>query len=95
MDGHIIFVTAAQRKRFGYIDHKIFVALWQWVHRRHPRKGAKWRRRKYFRSHNLRNWIFTAKISSGNSKAAYLDLFEAGSVPIKRHIKIRSHAKPI
>jgi RNA-directed DNA polymerase len=88
------FRNCCAKKTFEYIDHQIFIALWQWVHRRHPRKGAKWRRRKYFRSHNLRNWIFTAKISKGNSKAIYLDLFEAGSVPIKRHIKIRSDANP-
>ena len=88
------FRNCCAKKTFEYIDHQIFIALWQWVHRRHPRKGAQWRRRKYFRSHNLRNWIFTAKISKGNNKATYLDLFEAGSVPIKRHIKIRSNANP-
>jgi RNA-directed DNA polymerase len=88
------FRNCCAKKTFEYIDHQIFIALWQWVHRRHPRKGAPWRKRKYFRSHNLRNWIFTAKISKGNSKAAYVDLFEAGSVPIKRHIKIRSGANP-
>lgn len=88
------FRNCCAKKTFGYIDHQIFIALWQWVHRRHPRKGTEWRRRKYFRSHNLRNWIFTSKISKGNNKATYLDLFEAGSVPIKRHIKIRSEANP-
>lgn len=88
------FRNCCAKKTFGYIDHQIFIALWQWVHRRHPRKSAEWRKRKYFRSHNLRNWIFTAKISKGNSKTVYLDLFEASSVPIKRHIKIRSDANP-
>jgi RNA-directed DNA polymerase len=88
------FRNCCAKKTFGYIDHHIFKALWQWVHRRHPRKGTEWRRRKYFRSDKLRNWIFSAKTSSGNRKAAFLDLFEASSVPIKRHIKIRSDANP-
>ena len=38
--------------------------------------------------------IVSAKISKGNSKATYLDLFQASSVPIKRHIKIQSAANP-
>jgi RNA-directed DNA polymerase len=88
------FRNCCAKKTFGYVDHQIFIALWQWVHRRHPRKSAAWRRRKYFRSHHLRNWVFSAKISQGNSKTAYLDLFEASSVPIKRHIKIRSDSNP-
>ena len=79
---------------FGYIDHQIFSALWRWVHRRHPRKSAVWRRRKYFRSHKLRNWVFSAKNSKENGKSKYIDLMEMSSVPIKRHIKIRSDANP-
>lgn len=87
------FRNCCAKKTFAYIDHHIFKALWQWVHRRHPRKGAAWRKRKYFRSRNLQNWIFSAKCQN-NGKAAYLDLFQADSVPIKRHIKIRSEANP-
>jgi RNA-directed DNA polymerase len=88
------FRNCCAKRTFGYVDHQIFKALWQWIHRRHPRKGAGWRKRKYFRSHKLRNWIFSVKVSTGNSKETYLDLFEASSVPIKRHIKIRAEANP-
>jgi RNA-directed DNA polymerase len=86
------FRNCCAKKTFGYIDHCIFKSLWQWTHRRHPRKSAAWRKTKYFRSRKLSNWIFFAKTSDGNSSATYLDLFQAGSVPIKRHIKIRSEA---
>lgn len=86
------FRNCCAKKTFGYIDHQIFKAVWQWIYRRHPRKSGGWRKRKYFRSYGLRNWIFSAKTSKGNSKATYLDLFQASSVPIKRHIKIRSEA---
>jgi RNA-directed DNA polymerase len=86
------FRNCCAKKTFGYIDHQIFKALWQWTHRRHPRKNAEWRIKKYSRSYKLRNWVFSAKTSKGNSKVTYLDLFEASSVPIKRHIKIRSEA---
>jgi len=87
------FRNCCAKKVFGYIDHHIFKALWQWIHRRHPRKSAAWRKRKYFRSHHLQNWVFTAKYPN-NGKKTYLDLFQAGSVSIKRHIKIRSEANP-
>jgi RNA-directed DNA polymerase len=86
------FRNCCAKRTFGYIDHQIFKALWQWTHRRHPRKGTEWRRKKYFRSHKLRNWVFSAKMSKGNSPATYLDLYQASSVSIKRHIKIRAEA---
>jgi len=82
------------KKTFSYVDHAIFQALWQWVHRRHPRKSGGWAKRKYFRQSHLRNWVFSAKTSKGNNPATYIDLFQASAVPIKRHIKIRAEANP-
>lgn len=82
------------KKTFGYVDNCIWQALWNWVHRRHPRKSGSWRKRKYFRSHGLRNWIFSAKTSNTNSIKSYVDLFEASAVPVKRHIKIKAEATP-
>ena len=83
------------KKTFNSIDRGIFEALWRWVRRRHPRKSSGWRKKKYFRSRELRNWVFSAKTSTGEKGAAtHVDLFSAGSVPIKRHIKIRAEATP-
>lgn len=42
----------------------------------------------------LRNWIFSAKIITGNGTKSYVDLFEASTVPVKRHIKIKAEATP-
>lgn len=50
--------------------------------------------RKYFRTQNMRNWIFSTKIRSKEGELANLDLFLASSVKIKRHIKIKSDAIP-
>lgn len=82
------------KKTFSYIDHWIYVALWRWVQRRHPGKGAIWIKKKYFRSHGLRNWIFSARTSKEGNKSQYADLFGASSVAVKRHIKIRADATP-
>lgn len=82
------------KRTFNLIDHRIFQALWQWAKRRHPRKSAGWRKKKYFRSHDFKNWVFSAKTKRKNVTAIQLDLFSASSVPIKRHIKIRAEATP-
>jgi RNA-directed DNA polymerase len=82
------------KKTFGYVDHCIWQALWDWIHRRHPRKSGSWRKRKYFRCYGLRNWTFSAETLNGNGTKSYVDLFEASAVPVKRHIKIRAVATP-
>ncbi|NTW99071.1 MAG: hypothetical protein HGB35_03925 [Geobacteraceae bacterium] len=33
---------------FHYMDFALFKLLWQWAKRRHPEKGARWIKRKYF-----------------------------------------------
>lgn len=88
------FRFSCAKKTFGYVDHFIWQALWKWAHRRHPRKSAQWIRRKYFRSHGLRNWIFFAKVSKKDGTKTHLDLFGASTVAVKRHIKIRREATP-
>jgi RNA-directed DNA polymerase len=82
------------KKTFSYVDYCIYKALWRWISRRHPGKGAKWRRQKYFRNHKSRNWIFTARISKGDGERAHIDLLSASSITIRRHIKIRANATP-
>lgn len=82
------------KKTFSYVDYCIFKALWRWAQRRHPRKGATWVKKKYFRTHGLQNWIFSARTSAEKNAGQYVDLFKASSVAVKRHIKIRTEATP-
>jgi RNA-directed DNA polymerase len=88
------FRFSCAKKTFSYVDSCIYTALWSWVRRRHPEKNAAWRKKKYFRSHGLRNWIFSAETSKNGNTSTYVDLFEARSVAIRRHIKIRVEATP-
>lgn len=74
---------------FASIRHEIFLALWRWVKRRHRNKGALWRKQKYFKVVNGRDWTFYG----------YLDgeqvlLFDPTTLPIKRHTPIKSKANP-
>jgi RNA-directed DNA polymerase len=83
------------KKTFVHVDNQIFLALRRWAKRRHPNKTIGWVRRKYFRSIELRNWVFTTREKDKeNGKIAYLDLRQASKTPIKRHVKIRADATP-
>lgn len=87
------FRGSCASKTFGTMDHRIFKLLWRWVHRRHSRKSAGWKRRKYFRSRGYQNWVFTTKVFE-KDKAKDLDLLEMGSIKIRRHIQVRIAANP-
>lgn len=88
------FRHVVSKRTFSYVDHKIFLALMSWIRRRHIHKSAQWRKNKYFRHNELRNWVFSTKIIGINNNISHLDLFMASSVPIKRHVKIRADANP-
>ena len=88
------FRHVCSKRTFKYVDNQIFKMLWCWIHRRHPRKGGLWRKKRYFRCNKLRNWIFFSKITNDDGVVSYLDLYQASSTPIKRHIKIRGEATP-
>ncbi len=88
------FRHVVAKKSFANIDYQVFCSLAKWVKRRHSRKSALWLREKYFRSHGTRNWIFSTKVRDRNNNTKYLDLFQASSVKIIRHVKIIGDANP-
>jgi RNA-directed DNA polymerase len=88
------FCHVVSKEIYSYVNSNIFRALWRWAKRRHPNKSANWVKKKYFRNQNLRNWIFHAKTQTKEKKLLNLDLFNMSSIPIKRHVKIRSLATP-
>jgi RNA-directed DNA polymerase len=82
------------KKTFSYVDNAIFWALWRWCKRRHPKKGRRWIKNRYFRSDKLRNWVFSTEIKGKDNKKFYLNLIQADKTPIRRHIKIKADATP-
>lgn len=82
------------KRTFNYVDNAIFWTLWRWCKRRHPNKGKRWVKSKYFRKDKLRDWIFTTKVKDNSGKTHYLDLLCASKTPIKRHIKLKAEATP-
>lgn len=82
------------KKTFSRVDHCIWSMLWRWAVRRHPNKGARWVKEKYFKTHGSRNWIFTAKEEKEDHSFRELILYKESDMPIHRHIKIKSDANP-
>ncbi|WP_028623318.1 MULTISPECIES: group II intron reverse transcriptase/maturase [unclassified Pseudomonas] len=82
------------KKTFARIDHNIWSMLWQWATRRHPNKGVKWVREKYFRTQGARNWIFAATEEKEDGSKRDCILLKESDTPIQRHIKIKAAANP-
>lgn len=77
---------------FTSVDYAIFDAMVRWMRRRHPRKGLWWLRARYGRSAGHRHWIITAATWKADGSGSYSDLFQASSVPIRRHVKVQQAA---
>ena len=70
---------------FSDIDHAIWGMTWTWARRRHPQKGRKWVKDRYYTHRDGRDWVFT----DGS-----VTLSRMASIPIRRHVKIRGDANP-
>nr|WP_250295766.1 group II intron maturase-specific domain-containing protein [Wolbachia endosymbiont of Oedothorax gibbosus] len=81
------------RKAYEKVDHEIFKALWHWSKRRHPNKGLHWIKDKYFKVKGSRKWCF-AVLAKNKDIVEWKELFQATSVSIRRHKKIRAVANP-
>lgn len=87
---------AVSKRIFNRASWAIWQCLWRWARRRHPNKGARWVRQKYFRSVGARHWVFGTgtgrTLSTG--KPELLTLHDITSTPIRRHRKIKGAANP-
>lgn len=48
-------------RTFSKCDHQIWQALWRWACRRHPNKGKRWIKQRYFKCLKGRDWRFAEK----------------------------------
>lgn len=79
---------------FKSVDDAIFHALWRWARRRHPKKRAPWVRKKYFCTQGTRQWWFNGTVPSTKGQSMTMRLFLTTTLPITRHVKVRSEANP-
>ena len=74
---------------FFSLHHELVISLLRWAKWRHRTKGARWRKRKYFKRVGMDNWVFF-----GQFKGKEQQLFNMGKLPIKRHIAVRAASNP-
>jgi RNA-directed DNA polymerase len=73
---------------FSYVRFRVWKMCWNWSVRRHPNKGKRWVRARYFIKFKGDDWRF-ADIK--NAPERYL--INPGSIHIKRHIKLPKDAE--
>ena len=83
------FRHSAAKQTFSLMDNKVFKLLWKWAKRRHPNKGNKWIKAKYFKNKGNRHWVFSV---TDKKQTCELPLFDA--TKIIRHTKIKCLSNP-
>jgi RNA-directed DNA polymerase len=84
----------ASKETFVSVDSSIFECLWRWARRRHPDKGGKWVRRKYFGTLGEHHWMFNGEVPAAEGQVRTVWLRKAAATPIRRHRPIRCKANP-
>jgi RNA-directed DNA polymerase len=82
----------AAKASFGALDSQIYRYLRDWAKRRHPHKGKRWLKQKYWHS-GPTAWTFSIVEKTPEGKRR-VELIHATSIRIERHIKIRGAANP-
>lgn len=81
----------ASADTFVALDKWLFRALRNWTKRRHPGKGPRWLREKYW-THGDRGW-FAVQVKTKRGQRLHR-LVRTTSISIVRHIKVRGEATP-
>jgi RNA-directed DNA polymerase len=82
------------KKTFARVDSNVWSMLWQWAVRRHPEKGARWVKDRYFKIQGSRHWVFAATEKNEDGSRRTIILLKETDTPIQRHIKIKGDANP-
>lgn len=84
----------ASKQTFSQVDSAIFILLWRWAKRRHPKKTRWWIADRYFHRVGARRWTFSGEVEEQNGASKKVWLFRASTIPIIRHVKVRGEANP-
>lgn len=88
------YQPGASKDTFRWMNYQLWLALWRWCLRRHPKKGKRWVRQKYYRTFQERQWVFATEIIDRRGQRKPLRLFDLGNAPIKRHTLVRDTYAP-
>jgi len=86
--------AVVSKETFSYISHRVWQYLWRWCKRRHPQKGTKWVRERYFHTIKGNRWTFACYKSDRRGKDKLFSLYPIANTSIERHIKVKGAASP-
>jgi RNA-directed DNA polymerase len=86
--------AAVSKETFSYISHQVWQYLWRWCKRRHPEKGKKWVRERYFYTIKGNRWTFACNNCDRRGKNRLISLYPIASTAIERPIKVKGAASP-
>ncbi|WP_229640014.1 reverse transcriptase domain-containing protein [Waterburya agarophytonicola] len=75
---------------FKLLDHLTYLKLRRWANKRHPNKGKKWVKSKYWKSIENRNWVFS---ETYKNEVTYT-LINHSDTKIIRHVKVKGKKSP-
>jgi RNA-directed DNA polymerase len=84
--------TANAKETYSRVDNDVWYALWRWAKRRHPRKGLKWVKERYFTRQGTRNWVFAETVVADGKKVV-VKLRRAAETRIVVHRKVEGALK--
>ena len=83
------YSTVVSSKIFKRLWSLTFFKLWKWGIHRHPNKGRRWLRHKYFKTIGNNNWEFSPR-----EGATALKLMKHSETEIRYHVKVKGTASP-
>jgi RNA-directed DNA polymerase len=82
--------TKSSKRVFTLLDHHVWKLIWRWSTRRHPNKGKRWVKEKYFKITPNSSWNFYGKTENGKD----IVLAKFRQTRIKFHVTIRNGTNP-
>ncbi|MDN6350959.1 MAG: group II intron reverse transcriptase/maturase, partial [Yaniella sp.] len=82
--------TGVSQRSYNQLDSWLFDRLWRWALRRHPNKGRRWIKDRYwgrYRASRNDHWVFGDRDTGQH-------LTKTAWTPIVRHIKVKGRASP-
>lgn len=86
---HVVSKAVFQR-----VDCRLYQCLRRWAKRRHPSKGLRWVRKRYYATLGGNTWRFFGDVRDQEGQLHKVWLYPLASIPIQRHTKIRSETNP-
>ncbi|AXI24001.1 group II intron reverse transcriptase/maturase [Cardinium endosymbiont of Sogatella furcifera] len=78
--------SIGSKRNFSRMDDLMHKKLWKWAMYRHPNKGKRWIKRRYFKKYGNDNWRFMTSNK--------ITLIKHGDHDIKKHVKVQGTRSP-